>query len=453
MWVLVALPACRSPAPPMDPTRTGTAAAIDLDPDPDTVEISLVAEVAEVPLDGVASEAWAYRDAGGDGPATVPGPLIDVPAGARLVVHLQNDLPESTTLHFHGIRLPNAMDGTDHTQPLVRPGEAFDYDFVVPDPATYWYHPHFETVDQVWKGLYGAVRATAGGPRVDADRVIVLSDISVDVDGRRVQEVAPEERVEGRHGDVVLVDGEPAPRSISAGRTERWRIVNASTARFLTLALADRPLDVIGTDAGPVAEPWTADQVRIGPGDRLELFVDLEDGETVELLTLPTDRADAVPIGETVQLVSAVGSGGRADGDGQGPIEPLPVPEAPAGAPVRTVTLASGVAPNGDALYTIDGIPWPFETPYDVPLDATEIWDVRNDTDADQSFHLHGFFFRVLDIDGLAPEHATLEDTAEIPRRGSARLLTTFDEPGAWMFHTHVLDHAELGMMSHVNVR
>lgn len=429
------------------------APAVDLDPDPAVVAVSLVAEVAEVELDGRPVDAWAYRDAGGDAPASVPGPLLDVPAGALLRVSFENQLPESTTVHFHGVRLPNEMDGTDHTQPLVRPGDTFEYAFVVPDPATYWYHPHFSTPDQVWKGLYGAVRATGAPPELAADRVLVLSDTLLD-DAGRVDVFDLETLRLGREGDTVLVGGQPAGGVLRVAASERWRIVNASVARFFTLALADRPLEVIGTDAGPVPEPWIADTLRVGPGDRVELQVALGPGDAVDLLALPTDRGDEVPVGDTVRLLTAVRDPGVPTASAPLP-RTLPVTATgPSGGPAtsRTVTLAEGVAPNGAPLFTVDGVPWPFETPYEIPLGATEEWDVVNTTAFDQTFHLHGFFFEVLSIDGAPPARRSLEDTAEVPRGATMRLRATFDVPGSWMFHTHVLDHAELGLMSHLHV-
>lgn len=452
--LLISIAACRPDVPVAVPGAPGELVpAIDLDPDPDVVEVALRAEVAAVDLDGIVSEAWGYRDLGGTGEVTVPGPLIDVPAGARLRVRLENALPESTTLHFHGVRLPNAMDGTDLTQGLVRPGETFTYDFVVSDAALYWYHPHFETPSQVWKGLYGAARGTGDSP-AGRDRVFVLSDLTVDAEGRRVLDVPLDQRRDGRQGERVRVNGAPAGGTIALARSERWQIVNACTARFFTLATTGRPLTIIGTDAGAVAVPYERDALRLAPGDRVELFVSLPAGATTELLALPTDRAGRVPAGETVTLWTAT----RTALDGLPPViataaGALPVSSGTPGLPVRSVRLGQGVAPNGDPIFSVDGVPWPFETPYEEALGATAIWDVRNDTDYDQAFHLHGFFFRVLEVDGVAPAHATLEDTAEIPRHASARLLISFDAAGAWMFHTHVLDQAELGMMSHVEVR
>ena len=450
-FAVVGLVACQ--AVPLHQPLAAPAAlvpAFDLDPDPAVVEVSLSAEVGEISVLGVNTEVWGYRDLGADEGLTVPGPLIDVPVGARLRVHLENALPESTTIHFHGIRLPNDMDGTDHTQGLVRPGETYDYDFPTPEAGTYWYHPHFDTPNQVWRGLYGAVRVSDSGD-MSADRVFVLSDTTLDPDGRRLLELPIEDRISGRQGSLLLVNGGSTGGVLSVDGPERWRIVNACTGRFFTLTLTGRPMVIEGTDAGAVQDPFEVTELRLAPGDRIELSVALGPGETTSLLALPTDRAAEVPLGATTVLWTAQATS-TAGGQVGAPEPSLPLTKEPADVAVREVVLSQGVAPNGDPLFSIDGAPWPFENPYAVNLGTTEIWDVQNQTDYDQSFHLHGFFFRTLDINGESIAHDTLEDTAEVPRRGSARFLIEFDTPGAWMFHTHVLDQAELGMMSHIDV-
>jgi FtsP/CotA-like multicopper oxidase with cupredoxin domain len=127
--------------------------AIDANPDPHIVEVNIEAKIAPVTIGpGTQVEAWTYN---GD----IPGPLIRVRVGDRLIVHFTNNLPEPTTLHWHGIRVPIQMDGVPgHSQPEVEPGRSFTYDFVVPDAGLFWYHPHVMSAMQVGYGLYGAVR-------------------------------------------------------------------------------------------------------------------------------------------------------------------------------------------------------------------------------------------------------------------------------------------------------
>src|SRR5215471_10402689 len=154
--------------------------AVDLNPDPHIVEINLDARIAPVEVaPGVRTEAWTY-DGG------IPGPLIRAHAGDRLIVHFTNHLPQPTTVHWHGIRVPIHMDGVpDVSQPAVQTGGAFTYDFIVPDAGLYWYHPHVMSAAQVGFGLYGALLVEDPAEQVGVadETVIVLSDIGINDHG------------------------------------------------------------------------------------------------------------------------------------------------------------------------------------------------------------------------------------------------------------------------------
>src|SRR5215813_4191543 len=178
--LLVASPGLAFPAPSLQPPGWDRdlklREAVDLNPDPKIVEINLDARVAPVEVTpGVRADAWTY-DGG------IPGPLIRARVGDRVIVHFTNHLPKPTTVHWHGLRIPNSMDGVpDVSQPEVAPGEAFTYDFVVPDAGLFWYHPHVMSAAQVGFGLYGPMLVE--DPKetqqigVQDDLVVVLSDI------------------------------------------------------------------------------------------------------------------------------------------------------------------------------------------------------------------------------------------------------------------------------------
>ena len=186
------------------------AEAEDLDPDPDVVEIRLRASETELALvPGTLTKVYTYN-------ATLPGPLIRAKVGDRLRVHFENALPEPTTVHWHGVRLPVNMDGVPvHSQSEVMPGESFEYDFVLRDAGLFWYHPHVASAKQVGFGLYGALLVQdPNDPEELGDEVVlVLSDIGLDDQGA----IAPSDQggdlatLFGREGTHILVNGRIRP--------------------------------------------------------------------------------------------------------------------------------------------------------------------------------------------------------------------------------------------------
>jgi bilirubin oxidase len=386
------------------------------------------------------SGVWGYRDELG-GEISVPGPLLQVRQGDRLRVHLHNALPESTTLHLHGVTLPNDMDGSEVTQMLVRPGEDHHHDFVVTHPGSFWYHPHFDVADQMARGLYGPGVALGDEDLHEtADRTLVLVDVLPD-------EVDPEVWRVGRQGQQVLVNGVPAGEDLVLHATsrERWRVLNAAHSRFFALSLEDQPLVVVGGDAGPVRTVWSTDELVVAPGDRFELLVEPE-GRQI-LWSLPVDRGYELPPEEPLPLLTVVGPTLRRQ------LPPLPSTRSgmpPVGPPTseRSFSLGESTAPNGEPLFLINGSPWPFSDPVLVQEGEIERWTVYNCTTGAQPFHLHGLFFDVLDPGA----HDSREDVAVVPPGGALQLAVPYEHPGQWMFHTHLLDQASHGMMAVLDV-
>jgi len=248
------------PTPPPPPAGWDEALrlseAVDRNPDAQIVEVELEARVAPIEYKpGVTTEMWTYG--GGS-----PGPLIRVPQGARLIVHFKNNLPDATTVHWHGVRLPAAMDGVpDESQPAVPPGGTFDYDFVVPDAGLFWYHPHVRSAVQVGEGLYGALlveaktgldRSSAGlAPELGPEVVLILSDVFLTDDGHLGDPTSGGDLATlfGREGNLVLVNGRVAPTLLARpGQRQRWRIVNTAISRYFQIALAGHTFTRIGSD-------------------------------------------------------------------------------------------------------------------------------------------------------------------------------------------------------------
>jgi FtsP/CotA-like multicopper oxidase with cupredoxin domain len=383
----------------------------------------------------------------------VPGPTIEANVGDTLVVRLTNALPEPTSIHWHGLRVPADMDGTELVQQPVQPGETFEYRFVLPDAGTFWYHPHTNETVQLEKGLYGAlVVRRQGEPDLDGERVLVLDDLKLDRKGNIARFGGWRERHDGRLGETRLVNGEAEPElEIAAGQVERWRVVNASSSRYVLLSVGGRPFTILGTDGGLIPEPVTAAEVLLAPADRVELAVGpFSEGETLALESLPYDRG---MVKEKGGRYATVRVGSRARSRAQIPktlrtIEPLVTGDV---APNRTVHLQGRASLRRGVDWMVDGEAHHHGDP--VRVGELQVWDVVNETKMDHPFHLHGFFFQVLDINGEPPEFLSWEDTINVPAKGRVRIAWLPDDrPGSWMYHCHILEHHAAGMMAHFDV-
>ncbi|MDQ3846105.1 MAG: multicopper oxidase domain-containing protein, partial [Bacteroidota bacterium] len=191
-------------------------------------------------------KAWGFNN-------SVPGPVLKAEKGDTLIVRVKNNLQESTVVHWHGIRLPASMDGTGEVQKPIQPGEEFEYRFIVPDAGTFWYHSHQNETEQMERGMYGALIVEDDtDPVTDADRVFMIDDMKLTADNefKRGNFFARwMERHDGREGDTLLVNGkEESIINMYAGQIERWRIINASSARYVRLQLSGKAFKIIGTD-------------------------------------------------------------------------------------------------------------------------------------------------------------------------------------------------------------
>lgn len=379
----------------------------------------------------------------------VPGPVIEAEVGDTLVVELANSLPEPTSIHWHGLRVPADMDGTELVQQPIQPGETFQYRFVLPDAGTFWYHPHVNETVQLEKGLYGALVVRGQDePRLDGERVLVLDDVKLDRKGDIARFGGFKERHDGRLGDTRLVNGEAEPElEIAAGQVERWRIVNASSSRYVLLSIGSRPFTILGTDGGLIPEPVRAAQVLLAPADRVELAVGpFSEGETLGLESLPYDRGMVKEHGGRYATVRA---GSPAPSDAQVPetlrvIEPLVTGDV---TPNRTVHLQGSMSLRRGVNWKVDGEAHHQGGP--VRVGELQVWDVVNETKMDHPFHLHGFFFQPVEVNGAPPEFLSWEDTINVPAKGSVRIAWLPDNrPGSWMYHCHILEHHAAGMMA-----
>jgi FtsP/CotA-like multicopper oxidase with cupredoxin domain len=425
---------------------------VDLSPDPDVLEIELEARIADVEIvPGFKTPAWTYN-------GTVPGPMIRAKLGDRLIVHFKNSLPDETTIHWHGLRVPNDMDGAPGvTQPPIASGGEFRYEFELNDAGTYWYHPHTDSSTQVGRGLYGAilVEDPADPEAFGDDLVMIFSDMGLNEQG----ELLPADTggnfgdLFGREGAVLLVNGKVRPTlRVRNGKQQRWRIINATRARYYNVRLRDHRFVRLGGDNGLAARSQDIYNLIITPGERADAVFTPADapGSTNVLRWVPTERGYGSTFNrasEEMLLIETVADA---------PVTPEPIPTElrtiepldVANAKQRTLDLT--IAINSKVEMGVNGVPYWNAEPLEIALGDTEVWRIVNDTDFSHPFHLHGYYFQVLD-DTRVPEW---KDTVNVPTKAELTIAVRFDDrPGAWMYHCHILDHAEVGMMGQIVVR
>jgi FtsP/CotA-like multicopper oxidase with cupredoxin domain len=355
--------------------------AVDLNPDPRIVEIRLEARIAPVELlPGLTTAAWTY-DGG------VPGPLIRVKRGDRLIVHFSNALPQETTVHWHGLRIPVAMDGVPgHSQPPVAPGGRFDYEFVVPDAGMFWYHPHFQSAAQEGDGLYGPiiVEDDAEPAGLGDQLVLVLSDADVEPDGHlgahdKGGDVAT---LFGREGNVLLVNGRVRP-TIKArpGLAQRWRIVNSAKSRYYQVGIEGQRFVRIGGDGGLLSSPQELERIVLTPGERADVVLVPQGapGAQLPIRWIPYDRGYGSTFRRPEEVVATLALEGPA-------VEPRPLPAtarvieplATAGATPVEIRLTQDKV-NGKFALGINNTPFNEHVP--ARVGETQVWTIVNTID------------------------------------------------------------------------
>jgi bilirubin oxidase len=419
------------------------------------VEVNLTAAPARLRLlpGGPFEDVYAYN-------GMVPGPTLDVHEGDSVVIHFRNQLPESTSVHWHGIHLPADMDGSPLSP--IAPGQSYDYSFRVAanSAGTYWYHPHPDRRSgfQVAMGLFGAVIVRAAHDPLAAkgirEKLLILSDNRFDSTGavsfpdpRSLE--AEVDLENGREGNVLFVNGQVMPTiAIRRGEVQRWRIVNASASRIYRLALAGQALIHVGSDGGLFEHPVEVPDVLLANSERVEVLVrgSGAPGSLALLQDHPYDRympqTRPADWDSSRALLALRVSNAPAVRSAPIPtvLRPIPVVDTTHVASLRVIVMSQGM---------LDGKRMDMRrADIHARLGTTEIWEIQNVVGMDHPFHLHGFHFQVLDRDGVPEAYRSWKDTVNVPKHSSVRIVVRFDDfPGRWMYHCHILDHEDEGMM------
>ncbi len=439
-------------------------------------EHRLVAAPARAAIAGAPypeTEVWAYNGA-------VPGPLLRVKRGDTLKVTLANEVTDATSIHWHGIRLPNAMDGVPGlTQKPVGRGESFVYEFAANDSGTFWYHPHWQSYEQVERGLYGALIVDEDAPpEVDRDVLWVLDDWRLTAEARIAGDFANLFDVShaGRLGNTVTVNGKAgADFPVRHGERIRLRLVNAANARIFGLRFGVMSPWLIATD-GHAIDPYVLSGSRLvlGPGMRADLVIDC-DGIAGERVAVVDDFYPR----QAYRLIDFV-YGAEPPLREKAPRSPialarnaLPAPDLAAAErhtikfgggmmgnlfeaefhgktrPMREILLEHKMAwaINGKVVGEHDHAPM-----LTLKRGRSYIFAMENDTAWHHPIHLHGHTFQVIARDGTKTPRTEWRDTVLMSPRQRIDIAFVADNPGDWMFHCHILEHQAGGMMAVVRV-
>ena len=395
-------------------------------------------------------KAWGFNN-------SLPGPVIKAKKGDTLIVKVKNELPEPTIIHWHGIRLPASMDGTGESQKPIMPGEEFTYRFELPDAGTFWYHSHHNETIQMERGMYGSLIVEDElDPVVDEERVFMIDDMKLTKEndftrGNFFKRWA--ERHDGREGDTLLINGKELPTiNVNAGQTERWRFINSSSARYFLLHLQGRKFKIIATDGGLIEEPVEASRILITPGERVDILVGpFEEDDQFEIESLPYNRMTFLKPKRQSFAKIVVGKQKASKASIPAQLRKI-TPLADRSMPInRNVKLSVGPSLKNGIDFLVNNEVHANDKP--VHVGELQIWEVSNTSMMDHPFHLHGFFFQVLERNGVAPEYISWKDTINLAPKSKVKIAWMPDNrPGMWMYHCHILEHHEAGMMANFEV-
>jgi len=409
---------------------------------------SVVLEAREqtVQIDGITFDAMIYN---GD----YAGPLIRVHPGDLLNVRLVNHLHESTNIHFHGYQ-GSPLGPSDNMHILVDPGETFDYSVRIPltqPPGLYWFHSHVhhDAERQVMRGLSGTLIVEGTTDEFPAlkgikEQVLVFKeDRLVTSDDALVNQYF--------HRYIRTMSGALFSQiAMRPGETQLWRIANEGADQPLRLVLKGHTFRIIGRDGSATTREIETDELRIDPAGRVDALVDAGDAGTYELSSpgVYTGSGKVRPLG-VVQV-----SGIAATGIQKQEEFPLTVDLRAATIDARRTVVMTQNPAEGE--YYLDGKLFNHaRVDTRVPLGNVEEWLIRNDTNDYHTFHIHQVSFQVVEINGVAASFDGRRDTVEIPVHGTVKIRMAFSDPlilGEFMYHCHILEHEDKGMMATIEV-
>jgi FtsP/CotA-like multicopper oxidase with cupredoxin domain len=393
------------------------------------------------------------------------GPVLRVKPGDVLHVQLTNHLPQATNIHFHGLEVSPLGHG-DNAMHMVNPGETWDYEIPIPldhPPGVYWFHTHGHQFAerQLMGGLSGTLIIDGFQEQVPAtkglrEQLLVLKEFTPTASGALQAVPKP------YNFNIKTVSGQLFPRfDIRPGETQLWHFTNQTANSYFRMTLDGHEFLVVGRDSHPLVNPEPERELIMGPGARADVLVTATAAGSFKLIAEKTTTGpagDMFPAQDLALLVSAA--------DASLP-PPTPLGTVSAAADARTSQPIPGDRIDAERLITfssdpVTGLFFINHTTFDhtrvdvlVPLGNIEEWTIRNSADELHIFHIHQVAFQVVSINGEAVPFAGLVDTVDIPIHGEVKIRIPFTDPiivGRFMFHCHILEHEDKGMMQQIEV-
>lgn len=435
------------------------------------LDLKLEASYRQVDLNGKFTNLLSYN-------GQIPGPRLEAKPGDTVRIHFKNNLNGPTNIHYHGLHIP-PTGNADNVFRRIDSGESALYEFSIPKQhpgGIAYYHPHLHgyVADQILGGLGGMF--IIRGPLDEIPEIQAAEETFLFLKDFVVEQRQPMMgRMAGREGDLVTVNGQVNPSfSVSAGGLARLRLVNASNARFYRLALEKHPLYLIATDGHPLSTPVEIKELLLSPGERAEVLVrgDQYAGQ-YRLLNLPYSRGQMGMMGggmmgrdrrglgmmggndqDSSQTIATLNYSGQVETQSL-PQQLIKVEALPESQTVRQFALDHGMVPGQGMVFLINGKSFDHKRiDTQVALNTVEDWEVSNTGVMDHPFHLHTNPFQVIARNGQPVPYQAWKDTVLIPTGETVRIRIPFrDFPGKTVYHCHILDHEELGMMGTIEMQ
>ncbi|WP_404710145.1 multicopper oxidase family protein [Sphingomonas sp. MMS24-J13] len=391
------------------------------------------------------------------------GPVLRLKQGDTLHLRLVNHLAQITNVHFHGLAV-SPEGHSDDSMRMIAPGQTWDYVIQIPadhPPGVYWFHTHGHDFAerQLMGGLSGTLIIEGFQQEVPAtlpliERLMVLKEFSPSGKGGLNNVPKPV------NGTVKSINGQiGASIAMQPGETQLWRFTDQTANTYFRLRLEGTPMTVIGRDARPILHPETVPEMMIGPAERVDVLVTVPAAGRYRLLSEPTATGPAGDMFPPQMLATVISA---------------PDPSRPPPAPLGTLTvnapkqqpipgdhidahrLVSFSEDPVTGLFFINHQTFdPKRVDVKVPLGSIEEWEIRNASEELHVFHIHQLAFQVLSVNGKAQPFQGLQDTIDVPIHGSVRIRMAFTDPiivGRFMFHCHILEHEDKGMMAQIEV-
>lgn len=414
-----------------------------------SIELSAAKGDFQFPFFDTKTPVWQYNN-------QIPGPIIRAEQGSTLTVNFTNQLDEPTTIHWHGLRSDNSMDGVPGvTQEAIKPGQKFIYRLGLEEAGTFWYHPHFNNSEQLERGLKGVLIVEEKDKQPwSRELILLMDDWRLQKDGKIYAKFnTPHDLMhDGRWGNVPTINGEVKPEfRVNPGERIRLRLINGANARMFQPVLKDISAKVIAVDGRPVTEVFPLEKFYLSPGNRIDLDVTipmeaggksfiLEDGFPRQAYQLAAIKVTNEPPVSTPGFTPPTAK------------EFIPAELFSDVAISKTWDLNAFRGGKLGIGWGMNQQFWPESDRAEFQLGQPQRIVFQNSSGRLHPMHIHGVFFRVLERNGKPAVENFTRDTVLVGPRETVVIGLVPQHKGIWVTHCHILEHAEAGMMTAIGV-